>query len=613
MGPAIAGHGRSPARERFAARGGSPAPPGARDVSGRGARRRRAAGPAAPARVGAGSGSAPGGRRRLPRERLWVALLLAAHALLAGWGAVRHSVTFDENFHLPSGILAAARGEMRVSAVNPPLVKAMAGAAALAAGARVPPDSALGSGEQGEVGIAFMRANADRYHRIFVAGRLVVVLLSVLLGLATWAWARRLWGAHGALVSLGFLAFAPEALAHGGLVTLDVATALGFVASLLFWQAFVTRGRWRDWTLVALAVGFTFNARLSAVFLPPLLVALLLARLLARRVRAPRRAWLGLALLAPAALLALQVGYLGRTSFAPLRDWTFVSQAFQRFQRALPGLRLPLPDAYVGGFDRQAVESQAGRTPSFLLGREHREAPLAYFPVALAAKWPLGFLAALALLAAYVARRRPPWRRLAGPLALAALFLGVGMFVGRLGIGIRYVFPVLPALAVCMGAAASGRRGDGAGWRRAVAALAALQALEAGVHAPWHLSFYNALAGGPARGQWIVNDSNVDWGQGLIALREELARRGVTRVHLAYHGTAEPSLYGLDPVPYRGGVPGPESDWLAVSSYYFVGLSQRMMLREGRTPEFLKLDFRPLWPRRPDAMPAGCMLLFRLR
>ena len=105
----------------------------------------------------------------------------------------------------------------------------------------------------------------------------------------------------------------------------------------------------------------------------------------------------------------------------------------------------------------------------------------------------------------------------------------------------------------------------------------------------------------------------MDWGQGLIALREELARRGIRRVHLAYHGTAEPSLYGIDSIPYLGGIPGPESDWIAISSYYFVGLSQRMMLREGRTAAAVQLDFKPLWNRPPDAMPAGCMLLYKLR
>ena len=62
-----------------------------------------------------------------------------------------------------------------------------------------------------------------------------------------------------------------------------------------------------------------------------------------------------------------------------------------------------------------------------------------------------------------------------------------------------------------------------------------------------------------------------------------------------------------------GGNPGPESDWIAISSFYFVGLTQRMMLPEGRTAEALQFDLRALWTRQPDAMPAGCMMLFKIR
>ena len=552
-------------------------------------------------------------RRPVRHEHVWVALLVAAHLLLALWGAVKQSVTFDENFHLPSGMLIASRGEFRVSAVNPPLVKALAGAAALAAGAIVPPLDSLGSGEQGEVGVAFMRANAGHYQRMFVAGRIVVILLSGLLALLVWRWARRSWGARGALFSLALYAFAPEALAHAGVVTMDVPTALGFVLTLFGWQAFVTSGRWRAWGVAAVGLGFTFLVRFTAVFLPPLMLVLAILPLVRRRVRHAKRVGLGYALLVPSTLLALQAGYLGKTSWQPLREWSFQSQTFQSLQARFGGLVLPLPDAYVAGFDRQAVESQAGRTPSYLQRVIHPEAPLAYFPVALAAKWPLGFLAALAVLALYMVVRRPALRRVLGPLALAALFLWIGMFVGRLGIGIRYVFPIVPAFAVLAGALAAGQRGAAAWWRQAAVACAVLQAAETTAHAPWHLSFYNAIAGGPERGQWIVNDSNLDWGQGLIALREELAKRGIQRVYLSYHGTAEPSLYGIDYVPYMGGPVGRDADWMAISSYYYVGLSQRMMLPSGRTEQALQLDFRPLWSRRPEAMPAGCMMLYRLR
>ena len=104
----------------------------------------------------------------------------------------------------------------------------------------------------------------------------------------------------------------------------------------------------------------------------------------------------------------------------------------------------------------------------------------------------------------------------------------------------------------------------------------------------------------------------MDWGQGLIALREELDRRGIKRIHLAYHGTADPAIYGIDYVPYLGGTPGAESEWLAVSSYYFVGLRQRMMTTRGRLT-FVKLNFEPLRNTWPAARPADCIYLFKVR
>ncbi len=569
------------------------------------------------------------GRERAPvvallarHERLLLAILVGLHVVLAVWAAARNSVTFDENFHLPAGVMTAARGELRISAVNPPLVKALAGAAALAAGARLPSDAAIANGEQGVVGESFMRANADRYHRVFLAGRLVVIALSGLLALAVGWLARAFAGAAAGVLAVAFYVFAPEALAHGSVVTMDVPTALGFVVTLGAWRAFVRGGRWAWWAIAAIGLAFTFLVRFTAVFLPPLLVALALVELAAKRVRRPRRLAIGFALFALTTLVAMYAGYLGHVSFDPLRAYPFQSESFRSLAARFPDLRSPLPDAWLAGFDRQAVESQMGRTPSYLNGRIHDIAPLSYFPIALAVKWPLGFLGALLLRLAWTFRapfgislrargvREALW--LAAPVAL---FLFVAMFVGKLGIGIRYVFPILPFLCIALGGLASRVRASRAfAWMPATAAaLALVQAIESGAHLPYPLSFYNSIAGGPARGQWIVNDSNVDWGEGLIALRDELRRRGIGRVHLAYHGTTDPAVYGIDYVPYRGGMPGPESEWIAISSYYFVGLSQRMMTREGRTADALKLDFRPLWSRTPTAMPAGCMVLFRLR
>ena len=90
------------------------------------------------------------------------------------------------------------------------------------------------------------------------------------------------------------------------------------------------------------------------------------------------------------------------------------------------------------------------------------------------------------------------------------------------------------------------------------------------------------------------------------------ARAADERSVLTYHGTTDPAIYGIDYLPYLGGMPGTESDWIAVSSYYFVGLGQKMMTQHGRT-ERARVDFGDLRRRKPDAVLGGCMYLFRFR
>jgi hypothetical protein len=92
-----------------------------------------------------------------------------------------------------------------------------------------------------------------------------------------------------------------------------------------------------------------------------------------------------------------------------------------------------------------------------------------------------------------------------------------------------------------------------------------------------------------------------------------MRKRGIKRVNLAYHGTTDPAVYGIDYVPYWGGEPGKQSDWLAVSSYYFVGLGQRMVTPSGRTLGNVQYDFRPFWELRPEARLGGSIYLFPLR
>ena len=551
-------------------------------------------------------------------EARWVAALIAVHLALTLWAASKNSVTFDENFHLPAGVVEVARRDFGVSPVNPPLVKAACGATALLAGARLPDPAAIATHDQWVVGESFMRRNAARYHRVFFAARMVVALLSCLLALVVWRFARRLYGPPGGMLALAFYAFSCEALAHAGLATLDVATGLAFTSALYAFWLFTRTCRWRHWLLLAAAVGFAALTRFTTVLLAPMFLALAALGTVTHRLKRPRQVWMGIGLLAITTLLALQAGYLGRTSWKPIGGWTFRSALFQSLQHRAPGLRLPLPDDFVAGLDVQAREGQ-GNTPTFFLGRILTGRVWLYFPIALLAKWPLGFLGALAARLVLAGRRRRRRWHEAFVLLPAAILLLAGVFVLQLNIGIRYLFTLVPLLCVWLGGFAGPSAKIGAAawrgarrWAIAGAALASLQAAEVLAATPWYLSFFNRAVGGPGAGFWLVNDSNVDWGQGLIALRDELRRRGIRRVNLAYHGTTDPAVYGIDYIPFTGGDPSHESDWIAVSSYFYVGLWQRMTTQTGRSAVPIKIDFRALWGTPPVASPAGCMYLYRV-
>jgi hypothetical protein len=534
--------------------------------------------------------------------------LLMVHAALAVWAMTRNSVTFDENFHLPAGLMILERADYTGSVAQPPLPKLLYAIPAALLGARLPDARALASGDEGTVGESFMRLNWAHYGQLYFASRLVALAFSLALGLLIWRWARALHGEASGVLATALWALSPEALAHAGIVGTDLPTALAFTLALYtLWRYLASPSR-RTWAWMSLAWAAAFLTRFSAVQLVPVFVAATALSHLRGRLTAPRNVWLGLAALIPVAWLGVATGYLFQLEMGSWGHLPFRSGPFLALAREAPWFSVPLPTAYVAGLDYMLMLNQQATT--YLLGRVHAGALWYYFPLALAFKLPLGTWGAMITRAfarpkAGVAPVPAEWVMgvAAGVLAVMALFFT------RYNFGIRYLLPLLPLACVwCGGAMASSVPSR---LRRAASACVALLALEAVLSAPWFLSFYNWPSGGTGGGDRLVNDSNVDWGQGLIALRDEMARRGIHRIHLAYHGTSDPAVYGIDYVPYLGGPLGPESEWLAVSSYYFVGLSQRMMTPHGRT-DALRIDFQPLWGRVPDARPAHCMYLFHL-
>jgi hypothetical protein len=185
-----------------------------------------------------------------------------------------------------------------------------------------------------------------------------------------------------------------------------------------------------------------------------------------------------------------------------------------------------------------------------------------YYVVAYLLKEPLAtvLLTAAGLLVLVRAKAMQPLARVFVLVPLVTLFVGYTFSSDNLGI--RYILPILP-LTHLLGGAGLAAMFRGSLWKRGLATLLCLwlTAAAAGIY-PDHLSYFNEAAcmldtpatigldGGSRCGPRWLDDSNVDWGQGLKQLKAWLDRSATGRpVRLAYFGTFPPEEYGIQLQP----------------------------------------------------------------
>jgi 4-amino-4-deoxy-L-arabinose transferase-like glycosyltransferase len=524
-----------------------------------------------------------------------IAIALAfMHWMLAVTASMHKSPTFDEPAHLTGGYSYWLRGDYRLNPENGNLPQRWAALPLLVTqptfiATDAPSWNRAGEGDTGHEFFYTLGNDSDD---MLMRARMMIALFSAGACVLIYFWSKALFGPIGGLLSATLAALSPTMLAHGALVTSDMAAALFFTASVWCVWRLLNFLSWTNVFFATAALSGMAVAKISGPLIIPMIAILIAVRLISRAALhvAVFRDWMETrvfrqALIFAATFTTLFVVVLvviwASFSFrysALAETGPYRAQYDAKWNRLLKhhGLVMDgvafaranhlLPEAYLYGVG--VVDRDSHGRPSFLDGEFSIIGFDSFFPKALLYKTTIPVLALLLLALAAIVWR---WRAVeqtsaaallprirndlyqAAPLWTLIAVYGAFAIATELNIGHRHLLPLYPALFVLCGASVvflkSARRKIIGGL---IALLVCWHAAESFAIRPDYLAYFNQLAGGPNHGYQHLVDSSLDWGQDLPALRDWLEQHRQTianrPVYLSYFGTADPKTYEIDAI-----------------------------------------------------------------
>jgi hypothetical protein len=390
------------------------------------------------------------------------------------------------------------------------------------------------------------------FHQLLPIARMGNLVFWWLLLIYAWRLANHLGGVWAGRLAVSLIASEPNLLAHATLATTDISVSACLVG--FFYHYLI--GRDSTWVkrigIPALWYGFAINAKASAMVFGILgMVAVEFHRLWTTGSLFPsgkstvrekiRHLWLESSSLRHDSIRIFGWGMLIVFLYCGT-DWG-TQKSFVKWANSLPdgipkqvmsftaeNLRL-FPNA-AEGLVYQIKHNFRGHGV-YLLGDWEKRAIWYYFPTTLALKLSIPIL----VLMLFLIVLKP--RAFFSPVGVLAGLLFLFTFNCRVQIGVRLILPLIGFLLIAVSIAfvqAIPRKWSNR-TREATIGIVVLLAMIPAVSVwPHGLTYFNQLAGGSSEGYRYLSDSNYDWGQGLLELRDWQAEHTEKPVKLWYFG-----------------------------------------------------------------------------
>ncbi len=465
-----------------------------------------------------------------------------------------YSANWDEAHHLYDGYNVWTRHDYRLNAEVPPLVKLTASLPLLVLHLSVPPNLGQSQGLEAFLdGRAFVFGNGG--DRVLFPARMACMLFTLLLAGLLYLATLEMFGDLAALAALVLFVFDPNVLAHGTLVSTDLASACFIFGSVYAFYRYARAPSPVRLAIVGLAAGLAMCAKFTGIFVFPMLV--LLAGAEAMVSRSSALLWSRLA--ACAAILVCAWGLIWvfyGFRYAPAPAGLELSPKVAPYIASMPSktnaaeLSLVakfhlLPEAYIWGLAN--TKKTEWEYTSYFFGRMYRHGPWQYFPVAFLIKSTLPLLILLLLLPFLWFRREDRHTRELCFVLIPVVFYFVLVTTSHMDIGARHLMPIYPFLYSLAGVAVAHAFFRSRAWAVAAVALLLWQVVTSVRVAPAYMAYGNEAWGGPSEVHRYLSDANVDWGQQLKSVKQYLDENHITNCWFAYFpdGAVEPSDYGV--------------------------------------------------------------------
>src|SRR3989344_4965228 len=556
---------------------------------------------------------------------LFAVFLLGAMFFMAFFSMRHDALTFDELAHIPAGYSYLTQQDYRINPEHPPLAKDIAAFPLLFLGLDFPAQSQNWLQDSGappwwvqfDLGNEFLYKSGNNPLSIIFWSRLPMILLTLALGAVLFFWTRKLLGNGAALAALTLFAFSPSFLAHGRLVTTDVAAALGILVVAYFWIEFLKQPTKTKVGKAGFALALAFLFKFGAVLLLPFFAVItVIYALLHKESSGNMRTlgkYVGLSVLVGIVALFLivpiyQLHILNYPAERQLRDTVADLQpgGVTAYEQVVIWMADKEPFRAFAQFSRGILmatqRGQFGNTV-FFQGEIKAGGVWQYFPLIYLYKVPLAFhvLALLGILGILWSFQKQWYRGIKEMLLtwwikkhftfFAFVVFVAGYFLvamtGNLNIGVRHLLPTFPLLymLVLWGIKELlSHIENNRAKRIAISAIVGLFLWYMGsslMAFPNYIPYYNALAGGTQNGYNIAVDSNYDWGQDFYRLLDFVEANNIQKVYLDYFGGEDPAYWlGNRYAEMRCGDPNrqqtcarakQEKGWVAVSANQLMG------------------------------------------